>query len=128
MNGSAPDDRFPFSRRHQLRGFEPQSLIGSHKGPHHALEFCKRTGMSAGRRRQFSGEHLGPDECDARALTGHGRGAIGGAPMGSPTIVQVFRAGTPFQLILTFPSKPIASRMCDGRSRRDFLRVGRHRP
>ena len=26
--------------------------------------------------------------------------------------------------MLTFRSKPIASRMCDGLSRRDFLRVG----
>src|SRR5262245_28076083 len=34
--------------------------------------------MSAGRRSQFPGEHIGADECDTRALTGHGRRAVGG--------------------------------------------------
>ena len=33
--------------------------------------------MIAGRGRQFSGEDIGADECETRALAGHGRGAIG---------------------------------------------------
>jgi hypothetical protein len=33
--------------------------------------------MSPGGRHQFSGEHIGADECDTRALSGHRRSAIG---------------------------------------------------
>src|SRR5262245_40745172 len=71
---------FVLFRPHQFSGLEPEVLIERNEWTHLLFISIKCRLKVTGCRGQFSGHHKGADECEARALTGHGRSAIAGVP------------------------------------------------